>query len=159
MLNWASRFNICSFLDNHRYHFGPHAYECLAGVGALHSLSAPAGNALQEFDRFRAQHPGWLFGHLGYGLGEETVGPGHTPRPPEEGEARDPVSGLPDLIGFPDLFFFVPEIVLLLNDTELAIASYGGKTAAEVFEAIRSVALPGNDGPTGPVDIQSRFSR
>ncbi len=162
MLNWAARFNICSFLDNHRYHFGHHEYECLAGIGALHSITAPAGNALAQLEAFRTAHPGWLFGHLGYGLGDET-----TPRPPKGEVVPDPelqvhdfpVSRLPDNIDFPDLFFFVPEIVLLLGDTELAIAGYGSMPPEAIFEAIRSVALPAESGWSGHIAIQSRFSR
>ena len=65
MLNWADQFNICSFLDNHRYDSGHHAYECLAGIGAIHTLAATAGDdALARFDAFRQQHPGWLFAFL-----------------------------------------------------------------------------------------------
>ncbi len=161
MLSWADRFNICSFLDNHQYHFGHHDYECLAGIGSLHTIAAPAGNALLQFDRFRAAHPGWLFGHLGYDLKAETEPP-HTPQPPKAGDGPAPPLGgwgVADSLGFPDLFFCVPEIVLLLSDTELAIASYGGRKPAEIFEQIRAVDLPGESGWTGNVDIQSRFSQ
>ena len=147
MLNWASQFNICSFLDNHRYHFGHHTYECLAGIGALHTLAASAGNALSQLDLFRQEHPGWLFGHLGYDLGEETI-----PHATEH-------SLHPDPIAFPDLFFFAPEIVLLLSDTHLAIASYGGLAPGEVMDRIRATILPAEDGPAGKVNIQARFSK
>ncbi len=107
MLNWASRFNICCFLDNHQYQSPPHAYECLLAAGSLRQLEvktpALAFPALEEFSRLNDD---WLFGHFGFDLKNET-GPF--------------TSSHPDLIGFPDLFFFVPQFVIELSQKTIRI--------------------------------------
>jgi len=52
MLSWCNRFNICAFLDNHHYQLPGHSYECLVGCGAVTSVAANAGTALQELHFF-----------------------------------------------------------------------------------------------------------
>ncbi|MBS1562749.1 MAG: anthranilate synthase component I family protein [Bacteroidetes bacterium] len=159
MLNWADQFNICSFLDNHRYHFEHHSYECLAGIGALHCVSAEGADALDRFTRFRSAHPGWLFGHLNYELQTQP----DADNPSYSGSSP---AGYPAGAGlkFPALFFFVPEIILLLSDTALSIASYGTLTAGEVFARIQATVLPDENSrpqqkPSSHPPIRSRFSR
>ncbi|RYG43932.1 MAG: anthranilate synthase component I family protein [Chitinophagaceae bacterium] len=108
MLNWANRFNICCFLDNNGYQSSHHKIECLLGAGAVHSLSADAGNALNQLQAFGAQHQDWMFGHLGYDLKNET---------------ELLTSTNPDKINFPDLFFFVPSIVVELTLSTMRIGT------------------------------------
>ena len=77
-------------------------------------------NALDELQTFIDEKRTWLFGHLGYDLKSETE--------------RD--SSLhPDLVQFPDLFFFEPEIVIRLNEKEMVVE---GEEPAELFETINS---------------------
>jgi para-aminobenzoate synthetase component 1 len=52
MLSWCNRFNICAFLDNHHYRLPGHSYECLVGCGAVASVTANAGTALNELQLF-----------------------------------------------------------------------------------------------------------
>lgn len=145
MLNWLNQFNICCFLDNHQYRFGHHHYECLAGAGALHVLKANAGDALQQLDSFRHKHNGWLFGHLGYDLKSET---------------ENLPSSNPDHLYFPDLFFFVPKVILLLSETELAICSNVNLSPQQVFKEIldTDIGTAANNAVTA-VNIKSRFTR
>jgi para-aminobenzoate synthetase component I len=145
MLNWLNQFNICCFLDNHQYRFEHHHYECLAGAGALHQLESGAGHALEQLDTFRRQHSGWLFGHLGYDLKNETEGL-H--------------SSNTDNLHFPDLFFFVPEVILLLSETELAVCSNTQLTAQHVFDEILQMStIAADTKPEGSLAVQSRFTR
>ncbi len=107
MLNWANRFNICCFLDNHQYTSPFQSVECLAAVGAVRTFTA-TDNILDQLNTFCNLEKDWLFGHLNYDLKN----------------AIDPLqSHHPDNIGFPDVFFFQPEIVLQLNDDVCFIAS------------------------------------
>jgi para-aminobenzoate synthetase component 1 len=107
MLNWVNRFNICSFLDNHQYHSDYQTVECLAAAGAVEIFSA-VENVLPQLSQFTQQHTDWLFGHISYDCknGIEPLQSSH-----------------PDHIGFPDIFFFQPETVLQLKETELIISS------------------------------------
>ncbi len=117
MLSWADRFSICCFLDNHEYRLPGHSMDCLLGAGALDSVEATAGTpALARLEDFAAGRKDWLFGHLGYGLTKETEPPSGTGQPQGSGNRIGrTVPTLPDPIGFPDLFFFVPEIVIELR--------------------------------------------
>ena len=110
MLNWVNRFNICCFLDNQHYHLPHQHIECLAAAGALHTLALQAGHAFDGLRQFCQQHNDWLFGHLSYDLKNEVEGL---------------TSRHPDSIGFPDLCFFVPEVVLQLSNHALHIGRSG----------------------------------
>jgi len=150
MLNWANRFNICCFLDNNGYQSGHHKIECLLGVGAVQSLSAAAGNALDQLQKFGSQHKDWLFGHLGYDLKNET---------------EHLSSSHPDKINFPDLFFFVPEIVVELTANTMRIGSIGVK-ADSVYREIISIRLTDKKGKAETVSeshkgigIRERYTR
>ena len=120
MLNWVNRFNIFCFLDNQRYNFSKPEFECLVAAGCKKNITVNAGNAFATFDDFyRSAKNEWLFGHFGYDLKNET---------------EQLVSQNFDGIGFSDLCFFVPEIVLQLDQHQLTIFSETG--AGEIFKEI-----------------------
>jgi para-aminobenzoate synthetase component 1 len=103
MLNWAERFSIFCFLDNQQYTIQPHNYECLLAAGNM-----PASMDDQQFQLVDQQiNKGeWLFGHISY-------------------EAGFPFfninSSKQDKIGFPNYYFFKPEIVCMLRDDHIWI--------------------------------------
>ena len=140
MLSWANRFGIFCFLDNHHYQTNHHSVECLLAVGSKNSFTADAGNALKAFQKFRNERPGWLFGHFGYDLKNEI---GYV------------TSSYRSRIGFPDIFFFEPKIVIRLSETEMEIES---DDAAKIFEEItQSEEMPGSEND--PINIQQRVSK
>ena len=142
MLNWANRFNICSFLDNHHYQTDHTTIECLVGCGSTAQLSVNAG--FEALDSFLQEHRGkWLFGHIAYDIKNqiETLSSRH-----------------PDAIQFPDLFFFVPAVVLKLQHTQLEITCYDQSNPEDVFKAILAVAPAALVKQTA-LEIQSRISK
>ena len=168
MLSWAARFNICCFLDNHSYQLPSHSLECLLAAGALRSIRASAGDAFDRLKDFTTGQPDWLFGHFGYGLAKETepsdprdisrqsidrpdgeAHPGSVPFQSidrRDGEAHSVLATLrsadrsPDRIGFPDLFFFVPEILIELTTESIRIGSCRDDHAA-ILEQINGTIL------------------
>ncbi|HMO31781.1 MAG TPA: anthranilate synthase component I family protein [Lacibacter sp.] len=142
MLNWCNRFNICAFLDNHRYQLPGHRYECLAGCGSLASVQAPSGQALEQLQAFLDGQTDWIFGHLSYDLKNET---------------EELVSRHTDRIGFPDLQFFVPRYVLQLNEQALTIGTTTGDHEA-VWQQIRQEQVASGSN-TPPLEIRERMSR
>lgn len=141
MLNWANRFNICCLLDNQQYHLPHHSFECLLAAGASHTLTASAGNAFDQLSGFYKEHNDWLFGHLSYDL---------------KNELEPLKSSHPDPIAFPDLFFFVPEIIIQLNFQEISIGMSG--TAHEsVYREIIASPIPGSDIKNNSTKVQSRI--
>jgi len=125
MLNWVNRFNIFCFLDNQQYDFSSPAFECLLAAGCKKNLEVNAGKAYEELQKFNeANKAAWIFGHFGYDLKNETekLNSGHT-----------------DGIGFSDLHFFIPEIVLQLDINVVKIFCDSG--ADRIFRDIKSCAM------------------
>jgi para-aminobenzoate synthetase component 1 len=106
VLNWSAGFSTCCFLDNQEFSSETNSYECLAAFGELARIHAFAGRAFEELKEFSAKQNDWIFGHFSFGLKSET---------------ENSPSILPDFIGFPDLFFFVPKIVIIVLAREISI--------------------------------------
>jgi len=142
MLNWANQFNIFCFLDNHHYKLSHNSVECLLGAGSLRQLQCASGTALDEFQTFSKQENDWIFGHLGYDLKNET---------------ENMSSSNEDHLQFPDLFFFIPEIIIQLSDQSINIGVRDGN-ALEVYEHImKSPKLMASRVVNAK--IQTRFSQ
>jgi para-aminobenzoate synthetase component 1 len=131
LLNWANRFNSCCFLDNHLYESPWQQQECLLAVGEKAKVQAQAGNALQALEQFiKAQSGQWIFGHLGFGLQQET-------------ENIKNIHALKHM-GFDDLYFFVPEIVLQCSTDSLHIFAETEEVAKQSYKEICETPLAKN---------------
>ncbi len=109
LLNWATRFPVVCLLDNNGYQQPHSTHEYILAAGAADSIEANAGNAFGQLKEFAGRHGDWLFGHFGFGLKKET---------------EQVFSSHPDHVGFPDLFFFIPEILIKLDKDALHIGSF-----------------------------------
>lgn len=139
-MSWVQQFNTFCFLDNHQYQLHPHTQECMLAAGIRRLVKANAGTALQQLQATLDEQPGWFFGHLAYDLHSETEGT---------------TSLLPDRLGFPDLCFFEPEILIRLLPHELIITAESPATVRQQIEA----TLPRRSMPLQPVSFESRMSR
>ena len=142
MLNWVNRFNICAFLDNHHYDSDVSGPECLVGAGVEHFLSAEAGTAFSQLQKFHEQHYDWIFGHLSYDL---------------KNESEKLYSKLPDHIGFSDLFFFIPQVVLLLSKDQLLIGV--DKDHERIFAEINQTKTKQTKTNETVLNILQRFNK
>jgi para-aminobenzoate synthetase component I len=142
MLSWANRFNICSFLDNHQYLQNNATVECLAACGVIAQITADAQFA--DLDTFLQQHKGqWIFGHIAYD---------------NKNQVETLLSSHPDAIQFPDLFFFVPAVVLKLQHENLEITCNDQSNPEDIYRELNAV-LPVEPTTTPALNIQSRLSR
>ena len=105
MLHFGKKFGIFCFLDNHGYEFSK-SYECIAGAGAVKSIIAGDVPGLTRLNRFHRENHEWVFGHVAYDV---------------KNEIENAASSNPDGIQFPDIHFFVPEIIFILNKNEVLI--------------------------------------
>lgn len=142
MLNWVNRYSIFCLLDNHQYQIEPHTFECILAVGAKRSLSMPVGSALPSLQSFINEKPSWLFGHLGYDLKNEI-------------ERLD--STHPDHTGFPDLFFFEPQILIRLNEREMTIETEGD--ADKIFREIMGTDLNDHTSNRHKIAMKPRIEK
>lgn len=117
MLIWANQFNICCFLDNHHYQTKHNNIECLLAVNAVKSF---INNKFEDFKIFEAKQNDWLFGHVSYDY---------------KNEIHSLTSSHPDGIGFPTIFFFVPETVIELTEISVTISCINNNPNA-IFEQI-----------------------
>ncbi len=142
MLNWAKRFSIFCFLDNQQYNFTTPAFECLLAVGCKKNITLQAGTAFKELKNFCVNNNGWLFGHLGYDLKNET-----------EKLSSNNFDG----VGFPDVHFFVPEVVIKLTQHQISIFCNGD--AQNILDDIKlqQPSVPENVNPK--IKIKNRFSQ
>lgn len=139
MLHWSNRRNICCFLDNNQYQL-PGTYECIAGVGVSRYVQAEAGTALERLNTFLDVGADWCFGHIGYDI---------------KNEIESLSSAHPDYIGFPDLFFFNPEVVLILSDKELTVGAFD--VHEQIWEEICTIKVAVVE--PSAANIQHRLSR
>lgn len=136
VLNWVRPFNTFCFLDNHQYQISPHSQECLLGAGVVRDIVASEPSALRELNN--SGH--WWMGHLAYELPL-----GHLDRPSEK----------PDRIGFPQLYFFQPEILIRLRPGEISIeAENPDEVYQQIIEADELVTV---DNPS--LEIKARMTR
>jgi para-aminobenzoate synthetase component I len=142
MLNWANRFNIFCLLDNQQYNFTTPAFECLLAVGCKKNITAQSGTAFEQLKEFSNENNGWLFGHLGYDLKNET-----------EKLQSDNFDG----IGFADMHFFVPEIVIKLSEKQVHI--YCDGNAQKIFDAIQLEQASVADNKQAAVAIKNRIDK
>jgi para-aminobenzoate synthetase component 1 len=140
VLNWATRFNTFCFLDNHQYATRPHSVECLIAAGSVDFVKANTGAALEQLQQFISKDEKWIFGHLGFDLKNEIEGL---------------YSSHEDLVQFPDLFFFQPEVVIRLEKTRMIIEAVA-EDEERIFREILSVSDP-KVSTGAPITIQNRF--
>jgi para-aminobenzoate synthetase component I len=175
MLTWASPFNICCFLDNQSYRAAPLGsdpqrpspsatppsnFECRLAVGAAGHFTASPGRAFADLQTWAADQKEWLFGHFAYDLAAETE-PATTPRDPSGYQRAHPPGPPPappaDPIGFPALFFFLPEIVITLQPDNIQIGSLGA--APETLWQAILATIPHESTPQAPIVFEPRFTR
>lgn len=139
LLNWIQQFDVFCLLDNHEYQIQPHTLECLAAIGVKRMIRADKEISLTQLQSFIDTKSSWLFGHLAYDLKNEIEG----------------LSSLhPDGILFPDFFFFEPEIIIRLKDSEMIIE---GENPEKIFDAINSGPLEFISAPAKQHKIESRI--
>jgi para-aminobenzoate synthetase component 1 len=128
MLNWTKQFNIFCLLDNNQYNFSDPQFECLLAAGSVNTLKQMPGKAFDSLQDFVYEQKDWVFGHLGYDLKNEI-----------------------------DIFFFVPEIVLILKKDNLEIGIINGDSEV-IYQNIISSSEDHKIKKIIP-SIKSRFSK
>ena len=140
MLNFGKKFGIFCFLDNHGY-ASDTAYECLAGAGLIDSVTADETPGLYKLDQFQRKNREWIFGHMAYDV---------------KNEIENFESSNPDGIQFPNIHFFVPEIVLILKKKELQIGMPPGYDTRKIYDEIICCMQP-ELSCYNPVSLKSTF--
>ncbi len=111
LFHYVSQHNPCIFLDSNSHLFADRKYsrfDILAACGAALQLKGSDRKILQNLKNTIGEYSSWLFGYLGY-------------------DVKNYIENLRseniDRLGFPDIFFFRPEIVFIVRGNEIRIES------------------------------------
>ncbi len=108
LLNYSSRSEYFVFLDScENGVYGETEFDYLFAGGNYKSLVATAGNAFGELQQFIDKNKEWFFGYLGYDLKNET----------EKLSSQNN-----DRVAFPDMLFFIPEIIVRVKNGEVKVS-------------------------------------
>jgi para-aminobenzoate synthetase component 1 len=139
-LQWACTFDAVCYLDSNKFSAPYSKFDTLIAVGAKHELTANSGNAFEQLHQFREANPGWLTGFFGYDL---------------KNEIEDLSSTNTDKLNFPDLYFFVPEYLVIVKGERIEILADNPQQVLEKIEQ-QTIHLP-KQFPG--IKLQSRFSK
>jgi para-aminobenzoate synthetase component 1 len=139
-LQWASAFEVCCYLDSNNFTDPYSKFDTLIAAGVKADIIADTGAAFEKLEQFRQQYPCWMTGFLTYDL---------------KNEIENLTSENPDHLQFPDLYFFVPQYLMIIrgNEVEIVAANAEGILAdieRQVLQTNHHVAI---------VNIQSRLSK
>ena len=126
LLNYSSGFEHFVFLDScDNAVYGETEFDYLFAAGNHASLIANAGNAFAELQQFIDTYKEWCFGYLGYDL---------------KNESEKLSSQNQDRIAFPDMLFFIPELIVKVKNGEVKVSilleSSITSTGEEIFNNI-----------------------
>jgi para-aminobenzoate synthetase component I len=143
LYTYANSFATCLCLDNNQNKnaCGYSSYDMVVGMGAKATLKLDNQNgAFEQLKQFHALHNGWLLGYLGYDLknGVEKL-----------------TSNNADGLGFAPLYFFVPQIVVLVTPNSIEIIA---DDPALVYQTIQNTK-PEADKTTPNVQFIPRVNR
>lgn len=122
-LQWATTYNAVCYLDSNNFNDPYSKFDTLIAVGVKDRMVANTGSAFKALAQFRAKNPGWLTGFFSYDL---------------KNEMENLSSNNPDHLHFPDLCFFTPEHLILINGNEVEIMA---DNADDIFNAIEQQTI------------------
>ena len=105
-IRWATSAEVCCVLDSNGYSDRYGRFDLLIAVGGKQQLNANSSAKFDELKTFYDTHRNWMFGVFGYDL---------------KNELESLYSANTDLLGFPDLFFFIPKYLIAVIDGEIEL--------------------------------------
>lgn len=138
-LHWANQFDVCCFLDSNNYQDKYSEYDFILAAGCKAELNSSKGNTFDELKAFYEANKQWVFGFFSYDL---------------KNEIENLKSDNPDELNFPELYFFIPEYLIVSKNNKLEVIL--GETS--ILEKINSFDVEGEKISYG-FTIQSKFSK
>lgn len=145
LLFWAQQFREVIWLDSNEYPQEYSSHEAILAVDAFTAIQTDYKNAFDDLKQYQSQTKDWLFGYLAYDLKNDT-----------EQLQSENFDGL----DFPDLFFFQPKKVFLINENKVEI-QYLGLCEDEMesdWDEIAAIKPETGKTATG-IAIQQRVSK
>ncbi|HCT29318.1 MAG TPA: aminodeoxychorismate synthase component I [Bacteroidales bacterium] len=109
-----------SYLSKKDKHSVRSSYDFLAGLSAL-TICKPTSDKLNTLRKKYSDVSDWIFGYIGYDI---------------KNEIEELTSGNIDGIGFSDLFFFQPKVVILYKEEKLNVKYFPNITSVDELNAL-----------------------
>ena len=97
LLYWSQKFDVVTWLDSNNHNQKHAQYDAVLAVEDHKSIKSDHNDAFNKIKAFRSKTKDWIFGYFSYDL---------------KNDIEDLSSSNYDGLGFPDLFFFQPNILL-----------------------------------------------
>ncbi|HSH50393.1 MAG TPA: anthranilate synthase component I family protein [Bacteroidales bacterium] len=154
LIQWGNHFDPFVFLDSCEYNPNQssgktyYKYDFLAAVKAQKFCCLSTSNKFEQLKNFVQNNRQWIFGYFSYDLKNEV-------------ELLE--SNHIDYIQFPDIQFFIPELVFAAKNNELFIhynnQQYTTKALNNIVQQIDAVDLQLRNNINQPIKIFSRFDK
>lgn len=124
-LLWADSFGTACLLQSNKFD-DPYTYiEGLLAIGVRQEIIADGINTFEKIQDFKTKYPQeWVLGFFGYDL---------------KNEIEDLQTTLPDQLGFPDAYFFIPDMLLRFQNGKVTIDTAEDVCAEEIYRDICSI--------------------
>ncbi len=143
LLHWSAGFSHICWMDSNHHQQAYGSYDALLAVDAEAVLQTSFQGAFESLSNFRASTTDWIFGYLSYDLKNDI----------EELQSEN-IDGA----GFPDLFFFRPRRLILIEQNQV-IFEYLVDIAEQIdsdFRKITGLAATSADEHQNKVRISLR---
>ncbi len=127
--NLLQEYNTGCFLNSHQDFYPPDknsfsSYRYLAAIGAIKEINSAFNQTLADLDAALTKDKNWYFGFFSYDL---------------KNRIEQLNSNNLDFLYWPDLYFFQPEHIILVKNTQIIILSHlSSKNKPEnIFEALK----------------------
>lgn len=140
-LHWANSFETACYFDSNLYSDPYSAFDVFIAAGSDAVLKSSVGRNLSDLEHFLKNKKTYIPGFLGYDL---------------KNEIEDLQSLNPDYLGFPDLYFFIPQHTLLIKGEQVFIYS---SESERIWESINAIIIPKTTENIFEPQIRSRFSK
>ncbi len=104
LLQWSQQFDDVVWLDSNAFPQMYSSYDAVLAVDAFTTLRTDRHNAFDNLKEYQSITKDWIFGYLTYDL---------------KNDVEDLTSNNYDRLGFPDLYFFQPKKLFLIQGNQL----------------------------------------
>ncbi len=146
LFSWSKQFREVAFLDSNNHANAYSSYDVMLAVDAFTSLQTNAHLAFEDLNQYQSQSKDWLFGYFSYDL---------------KNEIETLNSSNFDGLDFPELFFFQPKKLFLLQENQVEML-YLNLCCDEIetdFEAINKIEIFDAIKQTRLANIEQRISK
>ncbi len=142
--SWATQYEVCCLMDSNQGVQDEYKeQEVLIAAGYEDQLFYTVHNAFENLKSFYENNKDWLFGFLTYDL---------------KNEVEKLSSKNPDYLGFPEMHFFQPTVVIEIK-SELVLIHSSEKLPQDIFQTICDFKIKKSESATSISDLQNRMSK